>query len=134
MPAIGSGFNASSSRTALRAASTSPSCRRERDVRPPEARHVDLERDLQRAGVVALAVSIEEGGEPVPSGMMGIEAPGLLRQRATADFAVMAREELEKWWRPELVEQLIDGLRKAGLEIAGEQGTVPAKPAAKTGS
>jgi serine/threonine protein kinase len=50
------------------------------------------------------------------------------------DFAVMAREELEKWWRPELVEQLIDGLRKAGLEIAGEQGTAPVKPAAKTGS
>jgi hypothetical protein len=49
------------------------------------------------------------------------------------DFAVIAREELEKWWRPELVEQLIDGLRKAGLEIAGGRGTVPAKPAAKTG-
>jgi TolB-like protein len=48
------------------------------------------------------------------------------------DFAVIAREEFEKWWRPELVEQLIDGLRKAGLEIAGGRGTVPAKPAAKT--
>ena len=35
-----------------------------------------------------------------------------------ADFAATAREEFEKWWRPELVEQLIDGLRKAGLEIA----------------
>jgi hypothetical protein len=48
------------------------------------------------------------------------------------DFAVIAREELEKWWRPELVEQLIDGLRKAGLEIVGGRGTVPAKLAAKT--
>jgi TolB-like protein len=34
------------------------------------------------------------------------------------DFAVVAREELGKWWDPELVEHLIDGLRKAGLEIS----------------
>jgi TolB-like protein/tetratricopeptide (TPR) repeat protein len=34
------------------------------------------------------------------------------------DFTVAAREELGKWWDPELIEQLIDGLRKAGLEIA----------------
>lgn len=33
------------------------------------------------------------------------------------DFAVVAREELGKWWDPELVEHLIAGLRKAGLEI-----------------
>jgi hypothetical protein len=30
---------------------------------------------------------------------------------------VTAHEELAKWWEPELVEQLIDGLKKAGLEI-----------------
>jgi adenylate cyclase len=35
------------------------------------------------------------------------------------NFAMTAREELAKWWEPELVEHLIDGLRKAGLEIAG---------------
>jgi hypothetical protein len=29
----------------------------------------------------------------------------------------VAREECNKWWDPELVEQIIDGLRKAGLEI-----------------
>jgi TolB-like protein len=34
------------------------------------------------------------------------------------DFAVVAREELGKWWDPELIEHLIEGLRKAGLEIA----------------
>jgi tetratricopeptide (TPR) repeat protein len=33
------------------------------------------------------------------------------------NFAVTAREELAKWWEPELVEHLVDGLRKAGLEI-----------------
>jgi adenylate cyclase len=35
------------------------------------------------------------------------------------DFALVGREELAKWWDPELVEHLIDGLRKAGLEIVG---------------
>jgi len=34
------------------------------------------------------------------------------------DFAAVARVELGKWWDPELIEHLIDGLRKAGLEIA----------------
>ncbi|HEY2822850.1 MAG TPA: serine/threonine-protein kinase [Candidatus Acidoferrum sp.] len=38
---------------------------------------------------------------------------------ARADFAITARVELGKWWEPELVEQLVDGLRKAGLEVAG---------------
>lgn len=37
------------------------------------------------------------------------------------DFATVAREELAKWWDAELVEHLIDGLRKAGLEIAPNQ-------------
>ncbi len=35
------------------------------------------------------------------------------------DFAATVRSDLEKWWEPEYVERLIDGLRKAGLEIAG---------------
>jgi TolB-like protein len=37
------------------------------------------------------------------------------------DFAAVAREELGKWWDPELIEHLIDGLRKAGLEIEPKQ-------------
>jgi serine/threonine protein kinase/tetratricopeptide (TPR) repeat protein len=44
------------------------------------------------------------------------------------DFATAARDECAKWWEPELVEKLLDGLRKAGLEIADLQGTAPAKP------
>ena len=32
-------------------------------------------------------------------------------------FATSARADLGKWLDPELVEQLVDGLRKAGLEI-----------------
>ena len=36
------------------------------------------------------------------------------------DFPLIARNEFAKWYPPELVEQLIEGLRKAGLEIDGE--------------
>ena len=32
------------------------------------------------------------------------------------DFALIGRNELGKWYPPELVEHLIDGLRKAGLD------------------
>ena len=45
------------------------------------------------------------------------------------DFAATAREEFEKWFGPgELVEHFLDGLRKAGLEIAGEMGPPPSRP------
>lgn len=51
--------------------------------------------------------------------------------RIRPDFLVVWREELCKWWDVELVEHLIDGLRKAGLEIAGSvRETRPSKPAA----
>jgi TolB-like protein/Tfp pilus assembly protein PilF len=45
------------------------------------------------------------------------------------DFAAAARQEYAKWYDAELIEQLIDGLRKAGLEIGGEPSPTPAKPA-----
>jgi hypothetical protein len=32
-------------------------------------------------------------------------------------LASTLRSDLEKWWGPEYVERLIDGLRKAGLDI-----------------
>jgi TolB-like protein len=71
----------------------------------------------------------------VCNGQLGeLEAAGnavreLLRIRP--DFLVVWREELCKWWDVELVEHLIDGLRKAGLEIAGSvRETRPSKPAA----
>jgi tetratricopeptide (TPR) repeat protein len=49
------------------------------------------------------------------------------------DFAGVAREELGKWWKPELVEDIIDGLRKAGLEIVDHKdAAAPSKPALKT--
>ena len=42
------------------------------------------------------------------------------------DFAAAAREEYAKWWNPEQVEHLIEGLRKAGLENPAEGGAAEA--------
>ena len=45
-------------------------------------------------------------------------AAGALRELLAAkpEFASRARDELSKWWNPDLVEQLMDGLDKAGLD------------------
>ena len=43
---------------------------------------------------------------------------------ARPNFAATGRQELEKWFEPELAEHFMDGLRKAGLDIAGD----PARP------
>jgi TolB-like protein/Tfp pilus assembly protein PilF len=40
------------------------------------------------------------------------------------DFAAVARQVLEKWWAPEYIERMIEGWRKAGLEIAGAESSV----------
>jgi TolB-like protein/DNA-binding winged helix-turn-helix (wHTH) protein/Tfp pilus assembly protein PilF len=45
------------------------------------------------------------------------------------EFTLVAREELAKWWDPKLVEHLIDGLRKAGLEIHDAESGYSASPA-----
>ena len=37
------------------------------------------------------------------------------------DFASVAREEFAKWYDPEGIELIIDGLRKAGMQIAGPE-------------
>jgi TolB-like protein/Tfp pilus assembly protein PilF len=49
-------------------------------------------------------------------------------------FALSAREDLSKWYPADLVEQLIDGLRKAGLEIADEKEAAPAPAPATAAS
>jgi hypothetical protein len=38
-------------------------------------------------------------------------------------FAATARQECEKWWEPELVEHLLDGVRKAGLKYGSVDST-----------
>ena len=42
------------------------------------------------------------------------------------DFPQIAREEFAKWYPPELVEGLIEGLRKAGLHTSGDGSVAPA--------
>jgi hypothetical protein len=59
---------------------------------------------------VALAASYGQVGE-VQQAAKALHA--LLNIRP--DFAAVAREELDKWWKSELVERLVEGLRKAGL-------------------
>jgi TolB-like protein len=39
------------------------------------------------------------------------------------DFAATIRKDMEKWWNPEYMERMIEGWRKAGLEIAPKEGT-----------
>jgi TolB-like protein/cytochrome c-type biogenesis protein CcmH/NrfG len=41
------------------------------------------------------------------------------------DYGATVRNTLAKWFDPELCEQLLDGLRKAGLPIAGEEEGTP---------
>ncbi len=38
------------------------------------------------------------------------------------DFAASVRADIEKWWEPEYVERLIDGWRKAGLDVPAHAG------------
>ena len=45
------------------------------------------------------------------------------------DFPQIAREEFAKWYPPELVERLIEGLRKAGLDTSGDGSVAPLSPA-----
>lgn len=39
---------------------------------------------------------------------------------ARPDLRTNLREELGKWWQPDMIEQMASDLRKAGLEVAGE--------------
>jgi non-specific serine/threonine protein kinase len=59
------------------------------------------------------AAAYAQLGQPDAAGQALKELLGL-----RPDFAVTAREELLKWYAPQLVEHLIEGLRKAGLAIA----------------
>ena len=59
-----------------------PVSRGEHDVRIVEVRQVDLERDAERRGEVALAICVVEERKPVPSGMARIELAGPLHHRA----------------------------------------------------
>ncbi len=47
------------------------------------------------------------------------------------NFAAVGRAEMAKWWDVQLVEHLLDGLRKAGMDIADEMKTGGLAPAAR---
>ncbi len=63
------------------------------------------------------AAAYAQLGQPDAAGQALKELLGL-----RPDFAVTAREELLKWYAPQLVEHLIEGLRKAGLELPAPSG------------
>ena len=52
---------------------------------------------------------------------------------ARPNFATQARAELEKWWQPDMVEQMLEDLRRAGLEVPAS-GATSAAPMALSGS
>jgi len=83
-----------------------------RELRAPKGGHIDFEDSVQRALVVALAVSIEEQGEPVPSGMMRIEPRGPFSQSA-ASLPVAGVGNLEahrrQWIHPRRRGRGLDG-------------------------
>jgi TolB-like protein len=69
------------------------------------------------------------------------EAEEALRELLAAkpEFATQAREELSKWWNADLVEHLMDGLRKAGLDAqaalaTAEEAAAVAAPGVSTGT
>ena len=77
---------------------------------------------------VALAAIYGHLGEQQPA-RQAVQA--LLTVRP--NFATVGRQECLKWWQPELVEKLMDDLRKAGLETASTQSSAPKSPTAKAG-
>jgi TolB-like protein/Tfp pilus assembly protein PilF len=46
------------------------------------------------------------------------------------DFAASVRKDIEKWWEPEYVESMIEGWKKAGLDVAVPKASVEARPTA----
>jgi len=85
-------------------------------------------RDYERALEIVLKVNMPgfwrtQFALAVVYGQLGEQeaARNAVRELLTIkpDFAAVGREELTKWWDAELTEQLIEGLGKAGLEIAG---------------
>jgi TolB-like protein len=98
------------------------------------------QRDYERALEIVLKVDMPgfwrtQFALAVVCGQLGQQeaAHNAVRELLTIkpDFAVVGREELRKWWDADLTEHLIEGLRKAGLEIAGEKQTSTAKLTAK---
>ena len=89
---------------------------------------LDIARRIQMPGFwrmnLALAVANGQVGERDA-------AAAALRELLAArpEFASRAREELAKWWNADFVEHLMDGLRKAGLDVRVEAVEAASAPA-----
>ena len=80
---------------------------------------------------IALAATYGHLGETGP-GRKALE----LLLAARPEFATSAQEECNKWWKPDLVDQILEGLKKAGLD-SPEVGAAPSPlsgPAVRTAS
>ena len=85
-------------------------------------------------GALSAALKINHPGQWASQAMIAA-AYGQLGERQAAgkavrdllklrpDFAATIRSVVEKWWNPEHTRQMIEGWRKAGLQIADEAGT-----------
>ena len=100
----------------------------------------DAYRRRDYRGALASALKVNMPGYYWPHAMLAISYGQLgEKERARAalrelhalipDFGAIAREEFDKWYDAELTEHLLDGLRKAGLEIPED----PAKSRPVTG-
>jgi serine/threonine protein kinase/tetratricopeptide (TPR) repeat protein len=67
---------------------------------------------------LALAIAYGQLGE-LDAGKDAVRQLLVLRPQ----FGTIARQELGKWYEPELIEHVMDGLRKAGLEIVDSKAT-----------
>ncbi|MCJ7754207.1 MAG: protein kinase, partial [Thermoanaerobaculales bacterium] len=94
--------------------------------------HAYRERDYPAALAIAQKVNLpdhwgQQVAIAVACGQLGDrKAAGKALKRLLEfrpDFAGIARQEYAKWWDAELVEQMLDGLRKAGLEIPPAPGS-----------
>lgn len=65
---------------------------------------------------LALAVAHAQLGEKEPASK-AVQQLLLIRP----NFALAGYQELAKWWQPELVEHLVEGLHKAGLEVVPQR-------------
>ena len=100
-------------------------------------------REYRQALEAALGINLPgyfhtHAAQAAAYGQLGLreEAQGPLQQLLglRPDFATAAREEYGKWQEPPEVEHLLEGLRKAGLEIEGEAGKAVAAKASDSGA
>jgi TolB-like protein/Tfp pilus assembly protein PilF len=93
-------------------------CYRKGDYRGALSAALKVNHPGQWASHAMLAAAYGQLGE---NDAAGKALRDLLKLRP--DFAASVRNDIEKWWEPEPMERLIEGWRKAGLEIAAAKGT-----------